>query len=47
MRGWIYDADPEVDWFEGVPPVSFEREEYMKALDSFRKAIGLKLDWYD
>lgn len=47
MRGWIYDADPEVDWFEAVPPVSFEREEYMKALDSFRKVISLKLDWYD
>ncbi|NWB28412.1 hypothetical protein HX886_15850 [Pseudomonas gingeri] len=39
--------ESDVDWFEGVPPVSFEREEFMNALDSFRKIIGLKLDWYD
>ncbi|WP_239687942.1 hypothetical protein [Pseudomonas asplenii] len=47
MRGWIHDADPEVDWFEGVAPVSFQRAEFMSALDSFRQLIGLKLDWYD
>lgn len=41
----ITDEAPTVEWFEGISAATFERANFVGALDAFRQVANVKMDW--
>ncbi|MNE71150.1 hypothetical protein D3C80_1669990 [compost metagenome] len=45
LKDSIALENTDVDWFDAMPSVIFERSNYHSVLDEFRKQENIKMDW--
>ncbi|WP_439849999.1 hypothetical protein ACTACG_17110 [Pseudomonas syringae] len=45
LKDLIALENPDIDWFDVIPSVIFERSNYHSVLDEFRKQENIKMDW--